>query len=72
MVLDIKRENNFHVSQFLIHGYIPPIRLDCDINGGDLMLFVREDILCKLLSLKNKRMEDFYVEINLRKPKWLL
>ena len=36
------------------------------------MVFVREDVLCKLLSLENKPMEGFYVEINLRKAKWLL
>ena len=41
-------------------------------DGGGLMLFVREDIPCKLLSLENKPMEDFYVETNLRKTKWLL
>ena len=36
------------------------------------MLFVREDIPCKLLSVENHAMEGFYVEINLRKTKWLL
>ena len=36
------------------------------------MLFVKEDILCKLLSIENHPMEGFYVEINLRKTKWLL
>ena len=35
------------------------------------MLFVRDDIPCKLLSLENKPMEGFYVEINLRKTKCL-
>ena len=46
--------------------------LDRDIHGRGLMLFVRDDIPCKLLSLENKPMEGFYVEINLRKTKWLL
>ena len=36
------------------------------------MLFVREDIPCKLLSVENHAMEGFYVEINLRKTKPLL
>ena len=31
------------------------------------MLFVREDIPCKLLSVENHSMECFYVEINLQK-----
>ena len=36
------------------------------------MLFVSDDIPRKLLSLENKPKEGFYVEINLRKTKWLL
>ena len=60
------------MGQFLTVGYSPPISLDHDINGGGLMLFVRENIPCKLLSLENKPMEGFYVEINLRKTKWLI
>ena len=36
------------------------------------MLSVREEIPCKLLSAENHSMEYFYVEVNLRKTKWLL
>ena len=36
------------------------------------MLFVREDIHYKLLSIEKNSIEAFYVEINLRKIKWLL
>ena len=36
------------------------------------MLFVRDDILCKLLAVENLTMEGFYVEVNLQKTKWLL
>ena len=60
------------MGQFLIDGNGPPIRLDRDIHGGGLMLFVREDIPCKLLSLEKIPIEGFNVEINLRKTKWLL
>ena len=35
------------------------------------MLFVREDISCKLLSVENHAMEGVYVKVNLRKSKWL-
>ena len=58
MVSETKLDNSFPVGQFLIDGYGPPIRLDRDIHGGGLMLFVREDIPCKLLSFENKPMED--------------
>ena len=67
MVSGTKLDNSFPVSQFLIDGYTPPFRLDRDNNGGGIMLFVREDISCKLLSVENHPMENFYVEINLRK-----
>ena len=72
MVSETKLDNSFPVGQFLIDDYDPPIRLDRDIDRGGLMLFIREDIPCKLLSLENKSMEGFYVEINLQKTKWLL
>ena len=36
------------------------------------MLIVREDVPCKLLSLENKFIKNFHVEINLWKTKWLL
>ena len=72
MVSETKLDDNFPVSQFLIDGYIPPFRLERDNNAGDIMLYFREDIPCKLLSLENHSMEIFYVEINLRKTKLLL
>ena len=67
-----KIDNSFPVGKFLIDGCGPPFRLECAIHGGGTMLFIREDIPCKLLSLENKLMEVFYVEIDLWKTKWLL
>ena len=67
-----KIDNSFPVGKFLIGGCGPPFRLECAIHGGGTMLFIREDIPCKLLSLENKLMEVFYVEIDLWKTKWLL
>ena len=72
MISETKLDNSFPVSQFLVDDYTPPFRLDRDNNRGGIMLFVREDIPCKLLSIKNRPMEGFYVEINLRKTKRLL
>ena len=68
MVSETKLDNSF-----LIDGYTTPFRLDRDNNRGGIMLFVREDIPCKLLSVENHPMEAFcYVEINLRVSKSLL
>ena len=41
-------------------------------KGGGRMLFIREDIPSKLLSIKKSSIEAFYIEVNLRKVKWLL
>ena len=51
MVSETKLNNSFPVSQILINTYSPPFRLYRDNNGGDIMLFVREDIPCKRLSI---------------------
>ena len=72
MVSEIRLDNSFPVGQVLIDGYSPPIRLDGNIYGGDLVLFARENIPRRLLSLGNNVVEGFYVEMNLRKAKWLL
>ena len=36
------------------------------------MLFVREDIPFNLLTIEEKPIERFYVELNLRNSKWLV
>ena len=72
MVSELRLDNSFHVGQFLIDVYSPPVRLDRNIYGGGLVLFARENIPRKLLSLENNVVEGFYVDINLRKSKWFL
>ena len=66
MVSKTKVYNSFPVGQLLLDGYDAPIRLNRDIHGRDLILFIREDITCKTLSLENRPVERFYAEINLR------
>ena len=48
-----------------------PYRVDRNGNGRGIMLFVREDIPSKLLSVENSPTEAFFIEIDLRKKKWL-
>ena len=62
LVLETKLDNSFPVGQLLIDDYGP---LDRDTHRGVLMLFVTENIPFKLLSVENKPMEGFYVEVNL-------
>ena len=72
MTSETKLDESFPVGQFLMDGYSVPYSLDRDGNGGGILLYIREDILSKLLSI-NRNIEGFFVEINLRnKKKWLL
>ena len=53
-------------------GYSAPFRFERNGNGGSILLYNREDIPSKLLSMK-KNIDGFFVEKNLRdKKKWLL
>ena len=72
MISETKLDESFPVGQFLMDGYSVPYRLDRDGNGGGILLYIREDIPSKLLSI-NRNIEGFFVEINLRNmKKWLL
>ena len=72
MISERKLDNSFPEGQFLIPGYSSPYGFDRNCRGGGIMLYVREDIPSKLLSIENQPIEGFYIEINLRKKKWLL
>ena len=55
-------------------GFSLPYRLDKNHTGGGVMIFVKEDILSKLLTKYNFPIdvEGLFVELNFRKSKWLL
>ena len=44
-------------------------RLDHNCNGGGILLYIREDIPSKLLSIERNLTEAFFVEINLHNKK---
>ena len=71
MISETKIDETFPARRFYIDGYTPPYRLDRNCNGGGLMIFVREDIPSKLIENSNS-IEGIFLEINLRKKKWLL
>ena len=71
MITETKLDKNFSVGQFFINGFSSSFRLDRDRNGGDIFLYIREDIPLKRLSIQNI-IEVFFVEINLHKKKWLI
>ena len=75
MISETKIDNSFPTRQFLIDGYTAPYRLDRNSAGGGILVYVREDIPSKLLSVNFQNCEGFFLEINLRKKKmghWIL
>ena len=72
LVLEIKIDDSFPQVQFVIDGFSAPYRLDRNCLGGDLILFVRKDIPSNLLTVEEKPIESFYVELNLYNSKCLV
>ena len=40
--------------------------------GGGILPYVRDDIPSKFIPMKNCTIESFFIELNLRKKKWIL
>ena len=56
------------------NGFCKRYRLDRSSNGGGILLYVRDNILSRLLTdfeIKDN-LELFFVKVNIRKKKWLL
>ena len=74
VITETKLDSTFPTSQFLIEGYSEPYRFDRNRNGGGVLIYVREDIPSKPLTdhKLSHDIEGIFVELNLRKNKWLL
>lgn len=74
ILTETKIDDSFPEAQFKIDGYVTPYRLDRTSHGGGLLIYVREDIPSKKLNKHTfpDDIEGMFIEINLRKSKWLL
>ena len=72
MISETKLDNTFPTTQFLMNGYSSPHRIDRNSNGGGILVYIRDDIPSKLLNKQNLSVEGLFIEINLRRKKWLL
>ena len=74
IIVETKLDDSFPNSQFLINGFSEPYRRDRNRNGGGIIVYVREDIPSKVLKKHSfpDDIEGIFIEINLRKQKWLL
>ena len=71
MISETKLDSSFPKAQFHLHGFCEPYRLDRNGNGGEILAFIREGIPSKLME-SQMRIEGFFVELNLKRKKWLL
>ena len=74
VITESKLDSTFPSEQFAIEGYNLPYRLDRDARSGGVIIYVREDIPCREFTNFNdvSNIEGIFLEINLRKTKWLL
>ena len=75
VISETKLDPSFPPGQFHIDGYMPPIRADRNRHGGGLLIYIKEGVPAKEVSLRNSTAKDVEakaVEINLHKIKWLL
>ena len=72
MISETKLDNSFPSMQFLIEGFGPFFRSDRNSYGGGILVYVREDIPCKLIPMTNCSIEGFFIELNLMAHKLFL
>ena len=74
VIEETKLDDTFPAKSFVIPGYKEPFRKDRNAYGGGIMVFIREDIPSRKLPTIDgfTDFEGLFIEINLRKSKWLL
>ena len=74
VIEETKLDETFPAKSFVIPGYKEPFRKDRNAHGGGIMVFIREDIPSRKLPTIDgfADFEGLFIEINLRKSKWLL
>ena len=68
-----KLDASFSAKQFLIESFSEPFRFDRNSSGDRVLLYIREDIPFREIKLHRHPhdIEGIFVEVNLRKTKWL-
>ena len=73
-ITERKLNSSFRTTQFLTVGYSKQFSFDRNRNGCGVVLFVMVDKACRELKRDNppNDTEGIFIELNLRKVKWLL
>ena len=74
VITETKLDDSYPDSQFFIDGFSKPYRMDRNKHGGGVLIYIKEGIPRKQLYKHNftTNIEGMFIEINLRKTKWLL
>ena len=80
MISETKLDDAFPADQFVLEcfsklfleGLNKSCRVDHNRNGGCILLFVGEDIPARLISIEQVLIETFFIELDLRKKKWIV
>ena len=74
VLTETKMDSSFSDQQIYIEGFCLPFRLDRNIHGGGILIYVREDIPSKALNkhVLREDVEAVFTELNLREQKRIL
>ena len=74
MITESKLDDTFPADQFQVEGFLRPIRLDRNRNGGGLIIFAREGLTCRELKPRKlyPELECTFLELRIRDCKWLV
>ena len=72
LLCETKIDKSFPTAQFNLTGFETPYRLDRTVEGGGLLLYIRNGITSKPLKLQASGIECILVEITISKKKWLV
>ena len=72
LVSETKINKSFPIDQFRLNGFYTPYRLDRTVHGGGLLLYIRDGITSKPLSLVFDGIECIIIELIISKKKWLV
>ena len=74
VIAETEIDSSFSTNQFLIGGCKSPYRPNVSGNGGDVLVYVRDNLLSKQLNTLSIQPDIQVVlfEINFRKQKWLM
>ena len=70
IIAETKIDDSFLPAQFFVPDYHQPFRLDRNIHGGGILVYVRSDIPCRRLAVDSTLVECVPVELSINKRKW--